>query len=64
MEAENRVVAAEANVNFLGTSRTNHERDVSKLTTELAAAKARVVELERDATTAAANLNTLRTSAQ
>lgn len=56
--------AAEANVKLLDKLFARHKSDMSRLTTELAPAKARVAELERYGTTAAANIITERTAAQ
>lgn len=48
---------------MLDTSLGNDNRDVSRLMTELAAAKTRVAELERDATKATVDLTTEDTTA-
>lgn len=44
VEATNRKITAGANVKLLNTSLGNHKKDVSRLKTELVAAKARVAD--------------------
>lgn len=64
LEAKNRATGSESNVKLLDTSLPSHKKDVSRLTTDLVASKARISEFERDATTSNTNLFTPRSATQ
>lgn len=59
VEVKNRDISAEGNVMSLDTSISIHEKELSTLTIEMAAVKAKIVDLERDATMRAMNTTTV-----